>query len=201
MAVDLGRKIIFGLHKPTQNLIEEEQKMLTNQQNNKIMKSTRLFSSRLGNQAFYLTSRVNSRLLRELRQPWPIIALFFFFVLFCLPYQPTFIRGTMMGKQWSYLNREMQYPYTLMVSLDLFLRQLLCTNPLARGPPPLASSSRSERNCGHFLAMYGLLPIWSKVKNCQKNNNKQGKTKGTLYRKTSVTTNPRYLTFEMENFL
>ena len=144
MAVDLGRKIIFGLHKPTQNLIEEEQKMLTNQQNNKIMKSTRLFSSRLGNQAFYLTSRVNSRLLRELRQPWPIIALFFFFVLFCLPYQPTFIRGTMMGKQWSYLNREMQYPYTLMVSLDLFLRQLLCTNPLARGPPPLASWSFSR---------------------------------------------------------
>ena len=126
---------------------------------------------------------------------------FLLFVLFCLPYQPTFIRGTMMGKQWSYLNSEMQYSYTLMVSLDLFLRQLLCTNPLARGPPPLASSSRSERNCGHFLAMYGLLPIWSKVKNCQKNNNKQGKTKGTLHRKTSVTTNPRYLTFEMENFL
>jgi len=24
MAVDLGRKIIFGLNKPTQNLIEEE---------------------------------------------------------------------------------------------------------------------------------------------------------------------------------
>ena len=93
---------------------------------------------------------------------------FLLFVLFCLPYQPTFIRGTMMGKQWSYLNSEMQYSYTLMVSLDLFLRQLLCTNPLARGPPPLASSSRSERNCGHFLAMYGLLPIWSKVKNCQK---------------------------------
>ena len=34
----------------------------------------------------------------------------------------------------------------------------------------------------------------------KKNNNKQEKTKGTLYRKTSVTTNPRYLTFEMENF-
>ena len=168
MAVDLGRKIIFGLHKPRQNLIEEEQKMLTNQKNNKIMKSTRLFSSRLGNQAFYLTSRVNSRLLRELRQPWPIIALFFFFCFVLLALPTHFYKRDNDGKAMILSNREMQYPYTLMVSLDLFLRQLLCTNPLARGPPPLASSSRSERNCGHFLAMYGLLPIWSKVKNCQK---------------------------------
>ena len=110
MAVDLGRKVIFGLHKPTQNLIEEEQKMLTNQQNNKIMKSTRLFSSRLGNQAFYLTSRVNSRLLRELRQPWLIIALCF--VLLALPThfykRDNDGKAMILSKQWNaifiYLN-------------------------------------------------------------------------------------------------
>ena len=62
--------------------------MLKKQHNNKIIiKSALLFSSRLSNQAFYLTSRVNSRLLRELRQPWPIISLFF--CLFCLLALPT----------------------------------------------------------------------------------------------------------------
>ena len=68
-------------------------KILTNQHNNKIIKSTPLFSSRLGNQAFYLTSRVNSRLLRELRQPWPIISLFFCLFCFACPTNPLLQEG------------------------------------------------------------------------------------------------------------
>jgi len=174
--------------------------MLKKQRNNKIIiKSALLFSSRLSNQAFYLTSRVNSRLLRELRQRWPIISLFFFLFCFACPSNPL-LWGTTMTKKWFYPNSLTEYSYTLMISLDLFLGQL-CTNPLAGGPPPLSSSSGSERNCGHFLAMYGLLPMIKRKELFKKNNNNKQKTKGNLYRKTCVTTNPRYLTFEMENFL